>query len=264
MSKYTMSLEDYVLSRYYAKKLAEDPSIDWPQVMHDLDEEPSIAYEIIAEEVLPDLTSFLYSNDESIIADFVAGFVDQFYFCEIGQETMARFKWTLRAYFRNTKDKWRQLFDAQLRSFADALNMTDYKRVLHDALKRTGNETTAVQHGKSTAMNHGLTATTTPGRVQTNKIIPLGGSVETELNQSSESGSETLRNTGTDTTTDSGTDTTTRTPNTLDDRWSQEEYSGYMNADKLAQLEKFRALILDINSMIYEDIKKNHLFMEVW
>lgn len=264
MSKYTMTLEDYVLSRQFAKMLEDDINTEWTDVLIAVDADPSIAYDIISGEVLPDLSAFLYSDDQDIVEEFVAGFVDRFYFYEIGQETMARFKWVLRAYFRNSKDKWAQLFDAQLRSFSDALNMTDYKRVLHDALKRTGTETTALQHGKSTAMNHGLTATTTPGRIQTNKIIPLGGSTETELNQSSESGSETLRNSGTDTTTDSGTDTTTRTPNTTDDRWTQEEYSGYMNADKLAQLEKFRALILDINTLIYEDIKKNHLFLEVW
>lgn len=248
MSKYTMSLEDYVLSRYYARKLLEDPSYEWANVIWEVDNDPGIAYGIIAEEVLPDLSTFLYSDDTDVIDAFIEGFVDQFYFYEIGQETMARFKWTLRAYFRNSKDKWTQLYNAQLRNFSEILNMSDYTRTTHDALKKTGKDTTDFTNGH--------TLTITPTRTQKNKIIPLGGSTETELNESAEGGSETHA--------DTGKDTTELTHDTLDDRWNVEEMQGYMNLDKAAAMEKFRDLILDINTMIFEDIKKSHLFMEVW
>lgn len=243
-----MTLEDYVLSRQFAEMLEENQNTEWGDVLVAVDADPSIAYAIISEEVLPDLSSFLYSDDQDIITEFVSGFVDQFYFYEIGQETMARFKWVLRAYFRNSKDKWTQLYAAQLRSFSDLLNMSDYRRITHDALTKSGKDTTDFTHGH--------TLTITPTTTQTNKIIPLGGSAETELNQSSNGGNETHA--------DSGKDTTELTHDTLDDRWNIEEMSGYMSADKASLMEKFRALILDINTMIYEDIKANHLFMEVW
>lgn len=248
MSKYTMTLEDYVLSRQFAKMLEDDIDTEWTDVLFAVDADPSIAYDIIAGEVLPNLPAFLYSDDQDIIEEFIAGFVDKFYFCEIGQETMGRFKWALRAYFRNSRDKWSQLYSAQIRSFSELLNMNDYRRITHDALKKTGKDTTDFTHGH--------TLTITPTRTQKNKIIPLGGSAETELNESAEGGNETHA--------DTGKDTTELTHDTTDDRWNVEEMTGYASLDKAALMEKFRALILDINSMIYEDIKKNHLFLEVW
>lgn len=257
MSKYTMTFEEYCQARHYAQLLdqyieddnvPEDTAAVWMQAVTDIEEDMTIAYEIISDEVFPDITTVpFYTSDVLEAAAFLMAFVDKFYFDEIGQETMARFKVTLRAFFREKMPYYKTLFDSKI---ADLTALaSNYRREMTDDLTKSGTETDSLLHGHQVSF--------TPTSTQTNKIIPLGGSTETELNQSVAGGTDTTTNSGSDTTTHSFT-------NRVDGRKIIEEITGARGLDRAELVEKYRALILDIDSMIFADMRSYGLFMQVW
>lgn len=245
MSKYTMTIEEYCLGRFIAKKLALDP--DYDPRLAPVEMTPDDAYTTVEDEIFPAVIPF-YTDDETLLQEFLEQWTDTFYFDEIGQETIGKFVWTLRAWLRTNMDVYAQLYASEVGSVAELMSQNDYTRHMTDVLKKSGTETHALQHG------HVLTEN--PGGVTKNSIIPLGGTAETELNQTAES--------GTNTSTDSGTDTTTITPDTTDDRTVHETITGYQGQDKARVIQAYRDLIQDINSDIFAAMRKDGLFMEVW
>ena len=257
MAKYTMTLEEYCQSRHYAKlledhidagTLPDDPRTLWMEACKDIEEDPSIAYDIITDEIMPDPDAVsYYTTDAGEIASFIAAFTDKFYFDEIGQETMGKFKITLRAFFRANMPYFADLYKSRLSALSDLAS--NYKRTTHDALEKSGSEQDQMQHG--------LTTDFEPGATQTNKIIPLGGSSETELNQSLAGGKDTTTNRGTDTNTLSFV-------NRVDSRWIVEELTGATGKDRAELIKAYRELIIDIDSMIFDAMRQYGLFIQVW
>lgn len=257
MSKYTTTIEEYIQSRHFAQVLAdaetqntlpEDPRTLWIQAVAEVNSDPEIGYTIVGDEIFPDLSEVpFYTDDTNVRAEFLKAWTDTFYFDEIGQETMARFRITLRAYFRDNMPKWADLYGSRL-SGLQAL-ASDYQRQTHDSNEKMGSERRDTQHG--------LKVDFTPGATTTNKIIPLGGSAETELNQSLTGGKDVTENSGTDTDTLSFT-------NRIDSRWITENITGTTGLEKADLVTKYRELILDLDSMIFADMRAKHLFMEVW
>lgn len=256
MSKYTTTIEEYIQSRHFAQVLADaesqdalppDPRILWIQAVTEVNSDPDIGYQIVADEIFPDSSVPFYTDDPEVMAEFLKSWTDTFYFDEIGQETMQRFRITLRAYFRDNMPKWADLYASRLSGIA-ALD-SDYKRQTHDSNEKMGSE--------KRDMKHGLKVDFTPGATTTNKIIPLGGSAETELNQSLNGGKDTTENSGTDTDTLSFT-------NRIDSRWITENITGATGLEKADLTAKYRELIIDLDSMIFADMRAKHLFMEVW
>lgn len=256
MSKYTTTIEEYIQSRHFAAVLADaesqgtlpdDPRTLWIQAVSEVNSNPDIGYQIVADEIFPDSSVPFYTDDADVMSEFLAAWTDTFYFDEIGQETMGRFRITLRAYFRDNMPKWADLYASRL-SGLSAL-ASDYQRQTHDSNEKMGSEKRDMQHG--------LKVDFTPGATTTNKIIPLGGSVETELNQSLTGGKDVTENSGTDTDTLSFT-------NRIDSRWITENITGTTGLEKAELTAKYRELILDLDSMIFADMRAKHLFMEVW
>lgn len=257
MSKYTTTIEEYIQSRHFAALLEEaeeqgtlpdDPRTLWMQAVQEVNEDPEIGYQIVNDEIFPDLSTVpFYTNDTTVQDEFLKSWTDTFYFDEIGQETMGRFRIVLRAYFRDNMPKWADLYASRLSGLAALAS--DYQRQTHDSNEKMGSE--------KRDMKHGLKVDFSPGATQTNKIIPLGGSAETELNQSLAGGKDTTENSGTDTDTLSFTDR-------IDSRWITENITGATGLEKADLIAKYRELILDMDSMIFEDMRKKHLFMEAW
>ena len=245
MSKYTMSIEEYCLGRYIAKKMATDP--DYDPRLAPVEITPEDAYDTVASDIFPATVPF-YTDDSALLREFIESWTDVFYFSEIGQETLGKFTWTLRAWLRDNMGEFSQLYASQVASVAELMEQNDYTRDMLDTLKKTGTETRALQHGH--------TVTDTPATTTTNKIIPLGGSSETELSQVAQGGSGTTANTG--------TDTTTITPDTTDTRTVHETITGYQGVNKAAVYQAYRELIVDIDSMIFRKMRQDGLFMEVW
>ena len=256
MSKYTTTIEEYIQSRHFAAileeaaeqgTLPEDPRTLWIQAVTEVNEDPEIGYQIVADEIFPDSSVPFYTNDTTVKDEFLKAWTDTFYFDEIGQETMARFRITLRAYFRDNMPRFADLYTSRL-SDLQAL-ASDYQRQTHDSNEKLGSEKRDMQHG--------LKVDFTPGATQTNKIIPLGGSAETELNQSLTGGKDSTENSGTDTDTLSFV-------NRIDSRWITENITGATGLEKADLIAKYRELILDLDSMIFADMRAQHLFMEAW
>lgn len=256
MSKYTTTIEEYIQSRHFAQVLADaesqgelpdDPRTLWIQAVTEVNSDPDIGYQIVADEIFPDSSVPFYTDDAEVMSEFLKSWTDTFYFDEIGQETMQRFRITLRAYFRDNMPRWADLYASRLSGLAALAS--DYQRQTHDSNEKMGSE--------KRDMKHGLKVDFSPGATTTNKIIPLGGSAETELNQSLNGGKDTTENSGTDTDTLSFT-------NRVDSRWITENITGATGLEKADLTAKYRELIIDLDSMIFADMRAKHLFMEVW
>lgn len=258
MAKYTTTIEEYVQGRVFAQMLDEaiqnddlpdDPRALWIEACHAIEEDPTIAYGIVGTELFPDPDSpIFYTNDTTIYENFIATWTDKCYFDEIGQETVGRFKITLRGWLRENMGYYTDLFNSKI-SALSAL-ASDYQRQTHDSLEKLGSEQNQRQHGES------ISYTPTNKGVK-NYIIPLGGSTETELNQTQETGSDTTAHSGTDTDTLSFT-------NRVDTRWITENITGATGKDKAELTKAYRELIIDMDTMIINKMYADGLFMKVW
>lgn len=258
MAKYTTTIEEYVQGRVFAQMLdnaiqdddlPEDPRALWIEACHAIEEDPDIAYGIVASELFPDPDSpIFYTNDSDVYENFIATWTDKCYFDEIGQETIGRFKITLRGWLRENMGYYTDLYNSKI-STLSAL-ASDYQRQTHDSLEKLGSEKNERGHGES--------ITYTPTNKGTkNYIIPLGGSTETELNQTQETGSDTTAHSGTD------TDTLTFTSR-VDSRWITENITGATGKDKAELTKAYRELIVDLDTMIIKQMYADGLFMKVW
>lgn len=258
MAKYTTTIEEYVQGRVFAQMLDEaiqnddlpdDPRALWIEACRAIEEDPTIAYGIVANELFPDPDSpIFYTNDTSIYENFIATWTDKCYFDEIGQETVGRFKITLRGWLRENMGYFTDLYASKIANLTALAS--DYQRQTHDSLEKMGSEQDQLSHGK--------TVTYTPtNRGTINKIIPLGGSAEVELAQTVESGS--------DSTADSGTDTSTLSfTNRIDSRWITENITGATGMDKAEMVKLYRDLIIDMDTAIINKMYADGLFMKVW
>lgn len=256
MAKYTTTIEEYVQGRVFAQMLdnaiqdddlPDDPRALWIEACHAIEEDPDIAYGIVESELFPDPAIF-YTNDSSVYDNFIATWTDKCYFDEIGQETVGRFKITLRGWLRENMGYFTDLFNSKISALSSLAS--DYQRQTHDSLEKLGSEKNERGHGES--------ITYTPTNKGTkNYIIPLGGSTETELNQTQETGSDTTAHSGTD------TDTLTFT-NRVDSRWITENITGATGMDKAELIKLYRDLIIDMDTMIIDKMYADGLFMKVW
>lgn len=256
MAKYTTTIEEYIQGRIFAAKLQDaldndqlpdDPASLWIEAVQELQADPSIGYDIVKSELFPSPTIF-YTNDVPTYENFIATWTDKLFFNEIGQETVGRFKVTLRGWLRDNMGYYTDLYNSKI-SALSAL-ASDYQRQTHDSLEKLGSEQNQRQHGES------ISYTPTNKGVK-NYIIPLGGSTETELNQTQETGSDTTAHSGTDTDTLSFT-------NRVDTRWITENITGATGKDKAELIKMYRDLIIEIDTLIINQMLKDGLFMEVW
>lgn len=256
MAKYTTTIEEYIQGRIFAQKLQDaldndqlpdDPASLWIEAVQELQADPSIGYDIVKTELFPSPAIF-YTDESDVYDNFIATWTDKLFFNEIGQETVGRFKVTLRGWLRDNMGYYTDLYNSKI-SALSAL-ASDYQRQTHDSLEKLGSEQNQRQHGES------ISYTPTNKGVK-NYIIPLGGSTETELNQTQETGSDTTAHSGTDTDTLSFT-------NRVDTRWITENITGATGKDKAELIRMYRELIVDLDTLIINQMLKDGLFMEVW
>lgn len=256
MAKYTTTIEEYVQGRHFAAllqdaldndNLPDDPASLWVQAVTDIQEDPDIAYGIVESELFPDPAIF-YTDNSDVYDNFIATWTDKCYFDEIGQETIGRFKITLRGWLRENMGYFTDIYASKIANLTALAS--DYQRQTHDSLEKMGSEQNQLSHGKTTTY-------TPTNRGTINKIIPLGGSAEVELAQTVES--------GTDSTADSGTDTDTLSfTNRIDSRWITENITGATGMDKAELVKLYRDLIIDMDTMIISKMYADGLFMKVW
>ena len=256
MAKYTTTIEEYIQGRIFAAKLQDaldndqlpdDPASLWIEAVQELQEDPTIGYDIVTSELFPTPAIF-YTNDSDVYENFIATWTDKCYFDEIGQETVGRFKVTLRGWLRENMEYFTDLYASKIANLTALAS--DYQRQTHDSLEKMGSEQDQLSHGKA------VTYTPT-NRGTINKIIPLGGSAEVELAQTVESGSDKTEDSGTDTSTLSFT-------NRIDSRWITENITGATGMDKAELVKLYRDLIIDMDTAIINKMYADGLFMKVW
>lgn len=259
MSKYTMTLQEYCQGVY----VGLHPDLSPVQAISQMEE--SDYYEIVSSYVFPSSWD-LYTADADAKAVFVRDFTDRFMYFEIGQSSFEQFRHVLKTWLRTEMSYYTQLYNSQLASLDDVLNTVDVWRNIYGT---TSGKTGTVGRAGSVTYGHvetrDLAGGVTHGETQANNIVPLGATAtEREISKQIAGGTDSTTDTGT--VTESGTDTNgyTDTYDTLDRQDLTEHRAGKENINVGTAVEKFRELIVDINSMMLNAMKRYGLFMVVW
>ena len=255
MAKYTQTLQEYCQSVYLGQQLQLNPEGDWYQIVAGMSE--SDYYKIVRDYVLPNPLPF-YNESTIDKEEFIRDFTDRFLYFEIGQDSFPKFRQTLKAWLRQDMPYYAQLYGSQLSSLnelIDNVNLVITRK--GEISKKNG---TLARAGSTT---YGRTDTTKSTITNKSSIVPLGSSAtEREISQQ-----VTATPTAGDTVTSSGTDSTGYTDtytNLKDETDITETHTGHDGHDIALAVEKYRALIVDINTAIFDAMKAYGLFMLVW
>ena len=255
MAKYTQTLQEYCQSVYLGQQLQINPEGDWYQIVAGMQE--SDYYKIVRDYVLPNPLPF-YNESTIDKEEFIRDFTDRFLYFEIGQDSFPKFRQTLKAWLRQDMPYYAQLYGSQLSSLnelIDNVNLVITRK--GEISKKNG---TLARAGSTT---YGRTDTTKSTITNKSSIVPLGSSAtEREISQQ-----VTATPTAGDTVTSSGTDSTGYTDtytNLKDETDITETHTGHDGHDIALAVEKYRALIVDINTAIFDAMKAYGLFMLVW
>lgn len=254
MAKYTQTLQEYCQSVYLGQQLQLNPSADYYSVITSMTENDY--YTIVENYVLPSPLPF-YNQSSIDKKEFIRDFTDRFLYFEIGQDSFAKFRQTLKSWLRQEMPYYGQLWQSQISSVEDIINnidvITTRKGIVSDK------EGTISSEGSVT---YGKTQTDIFENKNTNSIVPLGSTgTEREINQqvnASKVAGNTSASTGTDS--NGNTDTYALT----DETDITETRKGHDGSDVAKAVEHYRALIIDLHTEIFEAMKKFGLFMLVW
>ena len=186
-----------------------------------------------------------YTNDETIKYNFEDKFINEYYFNEIGFETVGRFKQRLKAKLNKIMPYYSQLYQTELRSKdIDFMLNKDLEEVYERVLE-----------GSNTSMNDVTVDNSSTSNVLESNIDNGNASLELEKGSLTNVGKSTLN----DSTTSSNSvnDSTNQTERT---KLSSKGNIGVMASQDL--IEKERKLILDIDRLILDDLET--LFMQVF
>lgn len=271
MSKYTITIQEYCQGVFLAQGLENDPTAKPAAIMAGMGE--SDYYEIVRDYIFPSSWTF-YTDDSSAKYEFIKDFTDYFMYREIGQSSVEQFRHTLKTWLRREMGLYTQLYNSQLSDISEVLNTTDIWRTLSGEIS---NKTGTVERSGSTTYGkvetRNLTTTYdgsfTPGRTDTNNIVPLGSSTgNSKLSQAVAGGEDVTDDETNDsgTVSYSGTDSNgyTDTYGTVDSQDITEHRAGKENVNVADAVEKFRKLIIDLNSQMLDAMAAYGLFMLVW
>lgn len=271
MAKYTTTIQEYCQSVYLGFQLELNPNLNPVQVVANMDEDDY--YNIVENYIFPSEWPF-YNDIANDKEQFIKDFTDFFMYYEIGQSTMDQFRHVLKTWLRLDMSKYAQLYGSQLSGIGDVLNNTDvWRRIAGTTSGKTGTVRRAgsVTYGKTETRDNWNVSdgSVTNGRTDTNSIVPLGSTAAfNDLSKQTAGGTdrtaETIHNAGTVGLSGTDGDDHTDTYNTTDSQDLTEHRAGRENINVADAVEKYRALILDMNSLIFEDMKKYGLFMLVW
>ena len=255
MAKYTQTLQEYCQSVYLGKQLQLNPEGDWYQIVAGMQE--SDYYKIVRDYVLPNPLPF-YNESTIDKEEFIRDFTDRFLYFEIGQDSFPKFRQTLKAWLRQDMPYYAQLYGSQLSSLNELIDNVNL--VITRKGEISNKNGTLARAGSTT---YGRTDTTKSTITNKSSIVPLGSSAtEREISQQ-----VTATPTAGDTVTSSGTDSTGYTDtytNLKDETDITETHTGHDGHDIALAVEKYRALIVDINTTIFDAMKAYGLFMLVW
>lgn len=251
MSKYTMTIQEYI----QGVALSDAGRVNVPPYMF------PVIIEEMSEEDIHEIGRTLFPSNfpiynESERTNFMDAFIDHFYFYEIGQETIARFKWVLKDFLNTRMPYYTQLYQSQLTSLEEAMKNYDLE-------KEETNEGTAETNttGKTTGTNASSTTITADENATTKNLqFPLNSATIQEISRA-----ENNRNTSDETSTNEDTEVNSEgSSGTTTNNHITGRTHGMLGVNRVERTRAFRDLIISINEMIFRDAKANHLFMEIW
>ena len=186
-----------------------------------------------------------YTNDETIKYNFEDKFINEYYFNEIGFETVGRFKQRLRTKLNKIMPYYTQLYQTELRSKdIDFMLNKDLEEVYERVLE-----------GSNTSKNDVTVDNSSTSNVLESNIDNGNASLELENGSLTNVGKSTLN----DNTKSSNSvnDTTNQTERT---RLSSKGNIGVTSSAEL--LEKWRKVIINIDDLIINEC--SDLFMQVY
>lgn len=269
MSKYTMTIQEYCQGLYLNYVLDADPEADPVEAVVGMTEDD---YYLTGLTLFPDNYPF-YNDKIGDKMEFMRDFIDYFMYNEIGQDSVEKFKHTLKKFLRAEMGRYRQLYNSQIGDLAAIINTTDIERhISGDVLKKTGtiDRDGKVNYHSGTSSNESSSDSSSlqNGRTDTNAIRPLGSSAFSDLSRQTAGGTDVTTGSGSRNSSVNKTgfdeNNNKETYNTTDTQDLTETRKGHEGVNIGDAVEKYRKLILDINSMIFEDMKKFGLFMLVW
>ena len=186
-----------------------------------------------------------YTNDETIKYNFEDKFINEFYFNEIGFETVGRFKQRLRTKLNKIMPYYTQLYQTELRSKdIDFMLNKDLEEVYERVLE-----------GSNTSMNDVTVNNSSTSNVLESNIDNGNASLELEKGSLTNVGKSTLND-------------NTRSSNSVNDTTNQTERTklsskGNIGITSSAELlEKWRKVIINIDDLIINEC--SDLFMQVY
>ena len=186
-----------------------------------------------------------YTNDETIKYNFEDKFINEYYFNEIGFETVGRFKQRLRTKLNKIMPYYTQLYQTELRAKdIDFMLNKDLEEVYERVLE-----------GSNTSKNDVTVDNSSTSNVLESNIDNGNASLELEKGSLTNVGKSTLN----DNTTSSNSvnDTTNQTERT---KLSSKGNIGITSSAEL--LEKWRKVIINIDDLIINEC--SDLFMQVY
>ena len=186
-----------------------------------------------------------YTNDETIKYNFEDKFINEYYFNEIGFETVGRFKQRLRTKLNKIMPYYTQLYQTELRSKdIDFMLNKDLEEVYERVLE-----------GSNTSMNDVTVDNNSTSNVLESNIDNGNASLELEKGSLTNVGKSTLNDNTKST--NSVNDTTNQTERT---KLSSKGNIGITSSAEL--LEKWRKVIINIDDLIINEC--SDLFMQVY
>ena len=186
-----------------------------------------------------------YTNDETIKYNFEDKFINEYYFNEIGFETVGRFKQRLRTKLNKIMPYYTQLYQTELRAKdIDFMLNKDLEEVYERVLE-----------GSNTSKNDVTVDNSSTSNVLESNIDNGNASLELEKGSLTNVGKSTLND-------------NTRSSNSVNDTTNQTERTklsskGNIGITSSAELlEKWRKVIINIDDLIINEC--SDLFMQVY
>ena len=186
-----------------------------------------------------------YTNDETIKYNFEDKFINEYYFNEIGFETVGRFKQRLKTKLNKIMPYYSQLYQTELRSKdIDFMLNKDLEEVYERVLE-----------GSNTSMNDVTVDNSSTSNVLESNIDNGNASLELEKGSLTNVGKSTIND-------------NTKSSNSINDTTNQTEKTkltskGNIGITSSAELlEKWRKVIINIDDLIINEC--SDLFMQVY
>ena len=186
-----------------------------------------------------------YTNDETIKYNFEDKFINEYYFNEIGFETVGRFKQSLRTKLNKIMPYYTQLYQTELRTKdIDFMLNKDLEEVYERVLE-----------GSNTSMNDVTVDNSSTSNVLESNIDNGNASLELEKGSLTNVGKSTIND-------------NTRSSNSVNDTTNQTERTKLLSKGNIGVtssaelLEKWRKVIINIDDLIINEC--SDLFIQVY